>query len=80
MRESKNQLIYQFYLQTSELFLQYSTRSFTLTKSTVVQTLEEHQKILEAIRSGDADGARVVITEHLNIAKDRMDVIKKTMT
>jgi DNA-binding FadR family transcriptional regulator len=80
VRESKNQLLYQFYLQTSELFLQYSTRSFTLTKSTVVQTLEEHKKILEAIRSSDADGARVAITEHLNIAKDRMDVIKKTMT
>lgn len=77
VRESKNQLLYQFYLQTSELFMQYSTRSFTLMNTTVIQTLKEHKKILEAIRSGDADGAREAITEHLNIAKNRMEVMKK---
>lgn len=77
VRESKNQLLYQFYLQTNELFMQYSTRSFTLLNATAAKTLQEHKKILSAIKAGDADGARDAMTEHLNIAKDRMEVMKK---
>lgn len=77
VRESKNQLLYQFYLQTSALFMQYSTRSFTLMNITAMKTLQEHQKILSAIRAGDADGARDAMTEHLNIARRRMEVMKK---
>ena len=78
VRESNNQLLYQFYLQTKDLFLQYSTRSFTFSGDTAMNTLEEHKKILSAIRAGDAEGACAAMTEHLNIAEDRLENIKRS--
>ena len=77
VRESKNQLLYQFYLQTNELFMQYSTRSFTmLNLESARKTLQEHHNILSAICAGDAESAGASMIEHLNIAKLRMDAIK----
>jgi len=77
VRESKNQLLYQFYLQTDKLFMQYATRSFTMLNREYAQkTLQEHRNILAAICDGNTASAGEAMTEHLNIAKTRMNIMK----
>ena len=77
VRESKNQLLYQFYLQTDKLFMQYAIRSFTmLNEEYARKTLREHRNIFSAICDGDTEKAKNAMTEHLNIAKIRMNMMK----